>query len=47
MVLTRQPRFEINWIWYLSVATVFVQMILSLWLLRREFSSRLVSSLAK
>jgi Na+-driven multidrug efflux pump len=39
--LARLPGFEITWIWYLSVATVIVQMMLSLWLLQREFATRL------
>ena len=39
--LARQPGFQMEWIWYLSVATVIVQMALSLWLLRREFAIRL------
>ncbi|HEY0809242.1 MAG TPA: MATE family efflux transporter [Longimicrobiales bacterium] len=39
--LARQPGFQMEWIWYLSVATVVVQMALSLWLLRREFAIRL------
>jgi putative MATE family efflux protein len=41
VILSRQPAFQLVWIWYLSVATVFVQMGLSLWLLRRQFASRL------
>jgi MATE family, multidrug efflux pump len=40
-VMARMPGFELNWIWYLSVAAIIVQMILSLWLLRREFRIRL------
>jgi putative MATE family efflux protein len=39
--LARLPGCEITWIWYLSVATVIVQMMLSLWLLQREFATRL------
>jgi putative MATE family efflux protein len=33
--------FQLNWIWYLSVAATFVQLGLSMWLLRREFRRRL------
>jgi Na+-driven multidrug efflux pump len=33
--------FELRWIWYLSVAAVFVQVASNLWLLRREFASKL------
>jgi putative MATE family efflux protein len=40
--LARLPGFELLWIWYLSVGAVVVHLALSLWLLRREFSRRLV-----
>jgi putative MATE family efflux protein len=33
--------FELRWIWYLSVASVFVQVSSNLWLLRREFARKL------
>ena len=33
--------FQLHWVWYLAVATVYVQLALSLWLLRREFTRRL------
>ncbi len=39
--LSRRPGFELRWIWYLSIATVFVQLGLSMLLLRREFRRRL------
>jgi putative MATE family efflux protein len=42
VILSRLPGFQLRWIWYLSVASVLVQMTLSLLLLRREFSRRLV-----
>jgi Na+-driven multidrug efflux pump len=41
IVLSRRPGFELHWIWYLSVAAVFVQLGLSMLLLRREFARRL------
>lgn len=39
--LADQPGFSLRWIWYLSVASVTVQMILNLLLLHREFRLRL------
>jgi Na+-driven multidrug efflux pump len=41
ILLSRTPGFQLNWIWYLSVGAVFVQLTLSLLLLRREFRRRL------
>jgi Na+-driven multidrug efflux pump len=41
-VLSKQPGFHLNWIWYLSVASVLIQLALSLLLLRREFNKRLI-----
>jgi putative MATE family efflux protein len=41
VILAPMPGFALRWIWYLSVGTVFVQLILSLALLRREFARRL------
>ncbi len=43
ILLSRQPGFELRWIWYLSVAAVLLQVVASLWLLRREFELRLGS----
>jgi putative MATE family efflux protein len=40
-VLSRLPGFQLNWIWYLSLGAVFVQLAVSMWLLRREFRRRL------
>ena len=40
-LLSRVPGFELRWIWYLSVAAVAMQMLLSLALLRREFRLRM------
>jgi len=41
VLLSRMPGFEMRWIWYLSVGAVFIQLALSLLLLRREFDRRL------
>ena len=41
VMLSRLPGFELHTIWYLSVFAVFVQLALSMYLLRREFSRRL------
>jgi Na+-driven multidrug efflux pump len=40
-LLSRQPGFEMRWIWYLSVLSVTVQLCLNLLLLQREFRARL------
>ncbi len=40
-LLARAPGFQLRWIWYLSVASITLQMIMSLWLLRRELRLRL------
>jgi Na+-driven multidrug efflux pump len=39
--LTRLPGFELRWVWYLSVATVWVHVAMNLLLLRREFRLKL------
>jgi putative MATE family efflux protein len=39
--LARQPGFQIRELWYVSVASVGSQALVSLWLLRREFRRRL------
>lgn len=39
--LAHQPGFSLRWIWYLSVASVTLQLILNLVLLHREFRLRL------
>jgi putative MATE family efflux protein len=41
ILLSRVPGFHLRWIWYLSVASVTLQMLLSLLLIRLEFRSRL------
>ena len=40
-LLSRFPGFQLEWVWYLSVASVLVQLALNLLLLRREFRRRL------
>jgi putative MATE family efflux protein len=39
--LARMPGFQLRWIWYLSVATVLVQLTIAMSFLRREFARRL------
>ncbi len=41
ILLSRTAGFQLNWIWYLSVGAVLVQLTLSMLLLRREFRRRL------
>ena len=41
-MLSRVQGFQLNWIWYLSVGAMFVQLALVLVLLRREFRLRLM-----
>ena len=41
--MSRMAGFQLNWIWYLAMGAVFVQLLLSLALLRREFRRRLPS----
>ena len=42
ILLSRTPGFHLNWIWYLSVGAVIVQLAITMLLLRREFTRRLV-----
>jgi Na+-driven multidrug efflux pump len=39
--LARLPAFTLRWVWLISAGAVFVQLAISLWLLRREFRLRL------
>ena len=39
--ISRLPGFQLNWIWYLSVASVLLQFAFSMLLLRREYDRRL------
>jgi Na+-driven multidrug efflux pump len=41
--MSAQPHFELIHVWYVSVASVALQAVLSLWLVRREFTRRLSS----
>jgi putative MATE family efflux protein len=41
VLLSRTAGFQLNWIWYLSAVAVWIQLALSMWLLRREFARRL------
>lgn len=41
LLISRWPGFSIAWIWWLSVATIGLQLGLNLWFLRREYGSRL------
>lgn len=41
ILLSRHPGFTLRWIWYLSVASVTLQLVMTLLLLRREFNLRL------
>jgi putative MATE family efflux protein len=40
-VLSRRPGFEMRQVWYLSVASVTIQLGVNLWLLHREFEKKL------
>jgi Na+-driven multidrug efflux pump len=40
-ILSRTPGFQLNWIWYLSVGALIVQLAVNLLLLRREMRRRL------
>ena len=41
--LSKQPGFQLHHVWYVSVATVCVQTVLNLWLVRREMNRRLAA----
>jgi putative MATE family efflux protein len=41
--LSLQPHFELIQLWYISVASIALQAVLSLWLVRREFKVRLLA----
>lgn len=41
LILARMPEFQLHWIWYLSLGSVFAALTVSLLLLRREFGRRL------
>jgi len=39
--ISHQPGFQLRQVWYISVATVTVQLVVNLWLLHREFGRKL------
>jgi putative MATE family efflux protein len=41
LILARMPGFQLHWLWYASVGSAFVQLTLSMLLLRNEFGRRL------
>jgi len=41
LILSRMPGFQLHWIWWLSVATIVVQVAVSLAFLKREFDRKL------
>jgi putative MATE family efflux protein len=41
LLMARSPGFQLEWIWWLSVGAVTLQMVMNLLLLRREFDRRL------
>jgi MATE family, multidrug efflux pump len=40
-LLSQRPGFEMRHVWYLSVASVTLQVLINLWLLERELRARL------
>jgi len=42
-VLSSQPSFEMRHVWYLSVGSVFVHMVILVWLVHRQFHERLTT----
>ena len=40
-LLAQRPGFEMRHVWYLSVASVTLQVLINLWLLQRELRSKL------
>jgi putative MATE family efflux protein len=41
VIIARAPGFQLTWLWYLSAISIFLQLALSMLLLRREFGRRL------
>ena len=39
--ISHQPGFQLRQVWYISVASVTVQLVVNLWLLHREFGRKL------
>jgi len=46
VIVSQLPGFELRWLWLLSVASVLVQLVLAMVLLRREFARRLAWSVS-
>ena len=46
VLLSRMPGFRLEWVWFLSVASVLLQLTVSMLLLRREFAKKLATPLA-
>jgi putative MATE family efflux protein len=42
VILSHTPGFTLTWVWYLAVVAVLIQLSLSMLLLKREFSRRLI-----
>jgi putative MATE family efflux protein len=45
--LSRQPYFQLRYVWYLSLASVFVHVMVLMWLVRRQFDTRLAVAAAE
>ena len=41
LILSRLPGFQLVWLWYVSLGAVYVQLVLAMMLLRREYGRRL------
>jgi Na+-driven multidrug efflux pump len=41
LVVARMPGFQLRWVWYISVVAVWIQLVLSMLMLRREYRLRL------
>jgi Na+-driven multidrug efflux pump len=41
VIVARRPGFELTWLWYLSLGSMYAQLAIGLGLLRREFARRL------
>ena len=39
--ISHQPGFQLRQVWYVSVASVTIQLLVNLWLLHREFGKKL------
>jgi putative MATE family efflux protein len=41
LLLANAPGFDLRWVWFISVAAVFIQLVMNLALLKREYRTRL------